>query len=196
MKEARYLKAVVGDQFEHVWAKLLATASRSIRAELKLSKAYLQKHGLNGGAAWTAKKARTVYFAELAKLRLGALDALQLPDESMPLLESQTHQRTLKLWDLGVYLPPLFAASTLDDHRRAILGTTGIDVCHDVPCSTSLRLSEIFCLENVRTDFPNWADSLERGAYRPNYQREIACPPLACSRVSTLVANTTRKLPR
>jgi hypothetical protein len=165
MRAERYLRAVVGDQHGEVWGKLCKTASQSIRAELKLPKTYLKRHKLDRGTKWSVKRAHTLYFLELEQLRLGVLNDLPLPDEAIGLVENRALKQTLVLWSLRQDLSQLLSRSTLNGHRRHLEKLTGIDILHDVPCAGTLRLSEMFKHQNVRKDFPAWADSYPLVAY-------------------------------
>ena len=166
-KAERHLKAVIGDQFENVWSELIDTAGRSVRAELKLSKAYLKRHHLDRGSAWTVEKALALYFSELDQLRLGALDELPLPENSVRHIRTRTLKQTFALWAYGADLRDLLARSTLNSHRSQILRLVDIDIFRDDPRRASLRLSEIFSRENALCGFPKWTRTYPLAAYRP-----------------------------
>lgn len=156
-RSLKYLRAVVGDDAHPIWAGLQAAASNSIRAELKLSKKYLEDRKLNRGSAWTIEKVHEVYWAEMEKLRFEAHVPLRQLRHSINKVKTRQLRHMLELWARGAELDTLYKQSTFDRHRSRILRITGIDILLDVPMIAALPLSKIFCHANMRKAFPMWA---------------------------------------
>lgn len=160
------LEAVIGNDSAPVWNALLATAGNSIRAELKLSKAYLQREQLDAVAAWSPAVPQQVYYSELAKLRLGAAASIEVIRDSIADLQDKKLMQTLLLWMHGEDMRSLFALSTLKSRRREILDLIGVDILHDVPSLQRLKLSEIFAKSNACPTFPAWCNDYPAAAFR------------------------------
>lgn len=153
----RHLRAVVGDDARDIWTGLQKAAANSVRAELKLSKEYLERHRLNRGSAWTIEKTRQVYWVEMEKLRFEAHVPLSRLRHAINRVKSRPLRHALELWARGAELDSIYVKSTLDRHRSKILRMTGVDILLDVPMIEALPLSEIFCRKNLRAAFPKWA---------------------------------------
>lgn len=140
------LKAVVGSDAKVVWRELQKIAGSTVRAELKLKRDYLNRHGLSKGRVWTAKSARSLYFSELGGLPSDVPISLE---RAFELLKSRSLKFTLLLWSTGSDLRKEFPSSTLRHHRQEIMRQTGIDIGADIPTPSTVKLSQIFCRDNV-----------------------------------------------
>lgn len=152
----KHMRAVVGEDAHPIWKGLQFAASSSIRAELKLSKKYLEDRKLNRGSAWTIEKVHEVFWVEMEKLRFEAHVPLRQLRHSINRVKIRQLRHMLELWARGAELDRLYKQSTFDRHRSRIRRLTGIDILLDVPMLDALPLSEIFCRENMRKAFPNW----------------------------------------
>jgi hypothetical protein len=174
------LRAVIGEQHLGVWDRLCQEATGNIRAELKLSKKYLELHGLNRGSIWSLELAQQVYFAEMEKLRFQHHRPLENVRASATRLESHQLRKTFELWARGADLEALFTPSTLAAHRTQIRKAIDVDIMRDVPVVEPLPLSQIFARENVLRVFPGWVSSclgVAFGAHEGKPQRLAAAGP-------------------
>ncbi|MGF6635222.1 II/X family phage/plasmid replication protein [Paraburkholderia sp. MM6662-R1] len=145
-KALPYLKAVVGSDAENVWRLLSEIADSTIRSELKLSEAYLKRHKLTDGHAWTVKSVYSLYFSELQSLPFEAPISL---NRALARVRAKSLRITLLLWSDGRDLHAILPKSTFNSHRQAIVKQAGIDIAKHVPAARSLNLSKVFCRENV-----------------------------------------------
>jgi II/X family phage/plasmid replication protein len=145
-KAFSYLKAAVGSDARNVWQSLVGIAASTIRAELKLSKAYLKRHQLTDGRMWTPRRAQKIYLSELEGL---SMDAPISINRAVTRVQAKPLRITLFLWSGGQDLHAILPKSTFDAHRRAIVEQAGIDIEKHVPAARSLKLSKVFCRENV-----------------------------------------------
>ncbi|MEZ7524808.1 MULTISPECIES: phage/plasmid replication protein, II/X family [Burkholderia] len=164
-RSLKHLRAVVGEEAHTIWRGLQSAASNSIRAELKLSKKYLEDRKLNRGSAWTIEKVHEVYWVEMEKLRFEAHVPLRQLGHSINKVRIRQLRHMLELWARGAELDKLYPESTFDRHRSRIRHLTGIDILLDVPMVAALPLSEIFCRENLRKEFPQWARTFPACAF-------------------------------
>ncbi|MBI4807739.1 MAG: hypothetical protein HY799_02140 [Nitrosomonadales bacterium] len=158
-KEQKYLRAVIGDGAEHVKDLLLRLASKSVRAELKLSKRYLRAHGLDRGKAWAANTATEVFVRELELLGLGKIPALPELPKLYTEIEDPKLRSIVILWAHGEDMTEHYAPSTVRKFRKAVMDQLGIDILKDQPAleSASVNLSDIFAPCKMLTGFPKWA---------------------------------------
>jgi hypothetical protein len=145
-KASSYLKAVVGSDANNLWPLLLEIAESTIRAELKLSKTYLKRHHLTDGRTWTPKRAQQVYLSELESLRMDAPISL---NRAVSRVQSKPLQITLLLWSVGHDLQDILPKSTFNAHRKEIKSQADIDIAKHAPAAHSLKVSKVFCRENV-----------------------------------------------
>lgn len=145
-KAFSYLKAVVGSDAKNIWRSLLEIANSTVRAELKLSEAYLKRYNLTNGCAWTPKRAQTIYLSELGALSMDSPISLH---RALACVRAKPLRITLLLWSGGHDLQAIFPKSTFDSHRRAIVEQAGVDIAKHVPAARTLKLSKVFCLENI-----------------------------------------------
>jgi hypothetical protein len=167
-KEHKFLEAVAGDRADTAKDKLLATASKSIRAELKLDRDYLRTHRLDRGKHWSIGKVKEVFVRELKLLRLGRIPSL--PD--LPMVYKQISDPKLRsiviLWANGEDLSNHYGRTTLQKYRKAIRDVHGFDVLKDQPVLESARinLSDVFNAANMLTGFPKWVSKYPELAFR------------------------------
>ncbi|OXI88267.1 hypothetical protein CFB50_06965 [Burkholderia sp. AU33423] len=169
----KHLRAVVDDDAHLIWTGLQVAASNSIRAELKLSKKYLEDRKLNRGSAWTIEKVHAIYWTEMEKLRFEAHVPLSLLRHAINRVKPRPLRHALELWARAAELDSVYAKSTLDRHRSKILRMTGIDILLDVPMIEALPLSEIFCRTKMRKAFPQWARKFPACAFGMSAVPEI-----------------------
>ena len=158
-KEQKYIQAVVGDRAESAGHCLHQLASKSIRAELKLDKDYLQDDGLDRGKNWTTEKVIEIFTKELGVLRLGEMPSLpQLPEIYASVADVKLRD-VLMLWGSGKDMSTHVGKTTRERHRREIKKLLGIDILKDQPAlePASINLSDIFDPSNMLTGFPKWA---------------------------------------
>lgn len=157
-KEQKYLQAVVGEIAVAMEKRISRLASKSIRAELKLSKKYLQAHGLNRGNAWTSSKAIEVFTQELGLLSLGKIPALPELPKVYAAIDNPKLRSIVILWANGEDMSEHYAPSTLRKFRKAVMGQLGIDILHDQPVleTASVNLSEVFNPDTMLAGFPKW----------------------------------------
>ena len=158
-KERKYLYAVVGKTAATAERRLSQLASKSVRAELKLSKRYLRAQGLNRGSAWTTSKAVEVFTQELGLLPLGKIPALPEMDELYAEIADPKLRTIVILWANGEDIADHYAPSTTRKYRKAVMDQLGIDILKDQPVleSASVNLSDIFDPSNMLAGFPKWA---------------------------------------
>lgn len=158
-KEQNYLEAVAGDRAEDAKSLLLELASKSIRAELKLDKAYLDKNSLNMGKRWTPNKVIEVFTQELGLLRLGEIPALSELPQIYARVDDVKSRDILMLWASGKDMSTHRGKTTREKYRREIRKILGIDILKDVPAlkPAGLHLSDIFDAKNMRSGFPKWS---------------------------------------
>jgi len=159
-KEQKYLQAVAGERAEAAKNRLLKTSSKSIRAELKLGKKYLDlaEHMLNRGKHWSVNKVIEVFMRELGLLQLGQIPALTQLPEIYYQIDDPKLRATLILWGAGEDLPDHYGQTKLQAHRREIQAKLGIDILQDEPMlePASINLSDIFDSTNMLAGFPKW----------------------------------------
>ncbi|WP_321867034.1 phage/plasmid replication protein, II/X family [Paraburkholderia tropica] len=154
----RHLRAVVGEaNAASVWKGLIAIASKSIRAELKVPKEYLNRNRLVRGSAWTRQTVDDVYWKEMAKLRFESHVPLNTLRPVINKVLDRPQRHALELWAIGHELRTLYPASSLARCRLRIRQATGIDIVDDVPMETALPVASILSRENLRPEFPGWA---------------------------------------
>jgi len=167
-KEQKYLKVVAGDNAERTGKLLQRSASKSIRAELKLSKEYLKDNVLDRGKHWTVGKAIEVFTLELNRLCLGQIPSLP----EMPMLYKQIVDPKLRsiviLWANGEDLSNHYGRTSLQKYRKAIRDEHGFDVLKDQPVlkPASINLLDIFDSTNMLTGFPKWVQKFPELAFR------------------------------
>lgn len=166
-KEQKYLQDVVGDRDEIAKNRLLKTASKSIRAELKLGKKYLSKNELYLAKHWTKAKVIEVFTNELGLLKLGQIPALQELPETYSKIEDPKLRTTLILWGAGEDLTQQYGRTKLQEHRSAIKGKLGIDILTDQPAlePSSINLSEVFDKTNMLSGIPVWTRNFPKLAF-------------------------------
>jgi II/X family phage/plasmid replication protein len=170
-KEGAYLLPFIG--VDKPGAKTIVdllrqSASENIRAELKLGKTYLKEHKQNVGSAWSRKRVMDTYFQELGLLRLGAVPSVEHAKVLLDRLIHPKLRQTFIGWLQGEDLSTYGNRQTLRGRRRAILEAAGIDIWQDVvPLKTSpLHLADIFDVDNLLPDFPDWADQYPAVCYK------------------------------
>ncbi|WP_051377099.1 phage/plasmid replication protein, II/X family [Paraburkholderia dilworthii] len=151
-----HLRAVVGESADEIWPLLIDSASKSIRAELKLRGAYLANNGLSRGSAWNLQCVHDVYFRELARLSFGSHRSIDMLRDAISGVSNRKLRHTLELWRAGSPLNELFAESTLATHRKKIKAQTGVDILLNRPTIEPLPLSKIFSRDNCLGAFPFW----------------------------------------
>lgn len=180
----KHLRAIVGENVDDVFSRLREEADGNIRAELKLSKEYLEKHGLNRGSAWTLERVQEVYFDELAGLGFENHQPIERLMTSAAGLKHHL-RRTFKLWGHRESLRKDFKPSTLEYHRAQIRSAIGIDILCDVPVVEALPLSQIFSPENIMPTFPGWIGPYREiafGAQRAQGKRGVTVQLAGCAR--------------
>lgn len=158
-KEQMYLYAVGGEIAVAMENRISRVAAKSIRAELKLGKKYLQAHGLDRGNAWTSSKAIEVFKQELGLLPLGKIPALPELAKLYRAIDDPKLRSIVILWANGEDMTEHYASSTLRKFRKAIKDQLGIDILHDQPVleTASVSLSEVFDPDTMLAGFPKWA---------------------------------------
>lgn len=154
----RHLQAVVGEtDAAKVWKGLTTIASKSIRAELKLPREYLDRNRLTRGSAWTRKTVDDVYWDELPKLRFESHVPLNTLRPVINKVVDRPLRHALELWASGRELRTIYPSSTLARCRSRVRQATGIDIVDDIPMETALPVADILSQENLRPEFPRWA---------------------------------------
>ncbi|WP_186203802.1 phage/plasmid replication protein, II/X family [Burkholderia gladioli] len=154
----RYLRAVVGEaDAAKAWKGLTTTASKNIRAELKLPQEYLTRNCLTRGSAWTRNVVDDVYWKEMAKLRFGSHVPLNTLRPVINRVLDRHLRHALELWTGGRELRTIYPQSTLARTRSRVRQATGIDIVDDVPMETAFPVDDILSRENLRPEFPAWA---------------------------------------
>lgn len=166
--EHKYLESRAGEDAAEAGHLLYRLASKSIRAELKLSKAYLKKHGLDRGVFWTDRMVKKVYLHELILLRLGEIPSLPEMLQVYKAIDNAKLRSVLILWANGEDISEHYGRTTLEKHRRAIREELGIDILKDEPVlkRASIKLSDIFDPSNMLIGFPKWARKYPALAFR------------------------------
>lgn len=167
-REQKCLEGVVGDNAEEAGCLLHELASKSIRAELKLSKRYLKKHQLDRGRNWTVDKVKELYSHELGLLRLGAIPSLPQMPELYAQIDDSKLRSIVILWASGEDLSCHYGKTTLEKFRRAVRKRLSIDILHDQPVleSASINLSDVFDSDNMLAGFPESAKKYPELAFR------------------------------
>lgn len=153
----RHLQAVVGEaDAASVWKGLTTIARKSIRAELKVPKEFLERNRLTRGSAWTRRMIDDVYWKEMAKLRFESHVPLNTLRPTISKVFDRPLRHALELWASGVELRTIYPPSSLARCRSRIRQATGIDIVDDVPMETALPVADILSRENLRPEFPAW----------------------------------------
>lgn len=145
-------------------------SAKSIRAELKLKKKYLKKHGLNTGKAWTTAEVKDVFLSELAALHLGALPSVSQLARTYRRVKDIKQRTALIMWATGQDITECYALTKRNEYRKAIKDALGIDILKDKPVlkRASFKLSDVFASTNLLAAFPSWARKYPQLAFRTN----------------------------
>lgn len=168
----RHLQVVVGEaDAADVWKGLTTIASKSIRAELKVPKEYLERNRLTRGSAWTRKMVDDVYWREMEKLRFESHVPLNTLRSVINKVLERPLRHALELWASGRELRTIYPASTLARCRARVRQMAGIDIVDDVPMEIALPVADILSRENLRPEFPKWAHRYPACAFGLNAKR-------------------------
>lgn len=161
MKEHSFLEVHVGDDANSASDLLAKVAAKSIRAELKLGKKYLNDNNLNQANCWTIDKVKEVYLHELSLLNLGSIPAIQQISTIYAQIDNPKLRSVVVLWANGEDLSKYYAKTSYEKYRRLIRDQLSIDIKFDLPINepAELKLSEIFDFNAILAGFPK---SLER----------------------------------
>lgn len=159
-KEQRYLQAVIGgEDAEFATIKLLNTASKSVRAELKLARQYLRDAGLGRANAWSSSKAIEVFTHEFGLLGIDhQIPAFPQLPEVYAGIEDTKLRAVVIMWANGEDIANHYAPTTARKYRNAVKAKLGIDILKDQPVleTASLDMSDVFDTDNMLIGFPKW----------------------------------------
>lgn len=186
--EFEHLLALVDDErlTEEIWERLLKAATGSLRAELRLGKAYLKSEDLNTAAQWRRGRPKEVFLEELALLRLGQAAPLESVRTMMETLrDNMPLYQTFRLWLTGDDIRAYGAESTTRKHRTAIKERTGIDILLDHPPKKvpEFDLRTLFDPANIGGDFPSWTKDYPQIAYKGSGLDELRTANVARARM-------------
>lgn len=168
-KEQKYLQAVIGDEAESASIKLLNTASKSVRAELKLGKQYLRDAGLSRATSWSSSKAIEVFANEFGLLRIGQqIPAMPQLPEVYAGIENPKLRAVVIMWANGEDITNHYKPSTVRKYRKAVMDELGIDILKDQPVleNASLKLADVFDTDHMLIGFPKWVRDYPAIAFR------------------------------
>jgi hypothetical protein len=168
-KEQKYLQAVIGDDAKSATVMLLRTASKSVRAELKSGKQYLQDRGLDRGNAWTSSKAIEVFTNEFGLLGIGhKIPALPQLAEVYASISNPKVRAVVIMWANGEDIANHYKESTVRKYRAAVLDELGIDIVKDQPAleTASLNMADMFDTSHMLVGFPKWTRHYPRLSLR------------------------------